>query len=176
MYQCKWCKNRFDEPYIKRWTEDYGEHFEQEVCPDCGDDDIEELVSCECCGENFPEDELYWDGYCESCILEAVTYDRFYKWLIDEDKDETDSGSLEDFMFTKVFRLTRSDVPTHSNFELKDALKNYYDVIIASECDLHDTVGAYKTILETAREYIKDTGNLDNYVEWLNANGLKVGG
>ncbi len=87
MYKCNNCSARFEEPSRKTITyEDYygvsdlfqdSHRMDLLICPECKDDDIEELMQCDICGEFFEEDELIdTDGMvngsvgyvCEQCL------------------------------------------------------------------------------------------------------------
>lgn len=68
MYYCNNCKEEFEEPNRKNITfeEYYGvDHLFHDsnrmdllVCPNCGDDDIEEMKKCDYCEEWTREDDL----------------------------------------------------------------------------------------------------------------------
>ena len=87
MYICNNCDTIFEKPDTKKiYFEDYYKISEimhsrtphnLEICPYCKDDDIEELVVCDGCGEWYREDELHDTegrlnggiGYvCEQCL------------------------------------------------------------------------------------------------------------
>lgn len=68
MFQCNNCNSKFEEPDRKKTTyeSEYGVSdlfisstpFEMLICPNCGDDDLEELVRCPLCREWCSEEEL----------------------------------------------------------------------------------------------------------------------
>lgn len=87
MFKCTKCDNNFFEPNRKKMSyEDYYgvsdlfgnyNYTELEVCPECGDEDLEELGACAICQEWFEKDELIdTDGMingsvgyvCEQCL------------------------------------------------------------------------------------------------------------
>lgn len=74
MYQCAKCYEMFAEPI----ADEVGGYAEEKMyvyrCPDCGSDDIEELLVCECCGTGYIP-KFYGDGtpnhwveLCEDCM------------------------------------------------------------------------------------------------------------
>lgn len=68
MYYCNNCDEQFEEPKINKiiFEEYYGvsnlfpdrHKVDLEVCPNCGDDNIEEMMTCDCCGEWNKQDDL----------------------------------------------------------------------------------------------------------------------
>lgn len=56
---CKTCKTYFDEPIVNI-EEEVG--FREELCPCCGDDNIEETQACKCCGEQTINE------FCDNCM------------------------------------------------------------------------------------------------------------
>lgn len=71
MYKCLECGFVFDEP--ETYRENVGEYCgapayqDYKGCPECKCEDIEKLIACELCGEEFLEDELI-SGVCEHCV------------------------------------------------------------------------------------------------------------
>lgn len=87
MYRCCKCYEMFEEPETKNIiSEEYlginhlfpnQTRMNVDICPSCGDEDIEELRKCDICDEWFSEDELEdTEGMingsvgwcCEQCI------------------------------------------------------------------------------------------------------------
>lgn len=68
MWYCRTCKREFEEPEVERESFEmfYGvshlfptqNYFDHEICPLCGDDDIEEMRECDYCEEWNLEDDL----------------------------------------------------------------------------------------------------------------------
>ena len=67
MFKCWNCGDTFRTPDEKSWTESYGEHFTQQVCPYCGSDDTEEGYACVSCEDDFVEE---YGDLCEACKAE----------------------------------------------------------------------------------------------------------
>lgn len=87
MYKCNNCDERFVEPARKNIVaEDYlgiGNLFPNktrmdiDLCPNCNDDDIEELEQCEICEEWFKSEDLtdtteYINGGCGYCCEQCI--------------------------------------------------------------------------------------------------------
>lgn len=83
MYKCNHCKEVFEKPKTIETTyeEEYGvsglfpdsHQLKYDVCPHCGEDDIEKAIECEECGEYFTKEELevLCDGnICKKCFEE----------------------------------------------------------------------------------------------------------
>lgn len=63
MFICNNC-HEFITPKIH---EDWKHGTTSALCPECGSDDIEEAVQCNCCGEHFESYEINWLGLCKKC-------------------------------------------------------------------------------------------------------------
>lgn len=87
MYKCNNCRSEFEEPSTKNIIAE--EHLgisnlfqtrtrlDIDVCPNCGDEDLEEIQQCEICGEWFNEEELtdtteYINGGCGYCCDQCI--------------------------------------------------------------------------------------------------------
>ena len=159
MYICKKCGEIFDEPDVMRFVEHHGEYDEPwavDYCPECGSDEFEEAECCSNCGEYFAEEDVY-GGMCENCVKDALTADLFFRWAVDGAK-ETKYSTFEDFMYTQIFGLDPSTCPTASSFQMREALKLAYDEF----CDSRDDLD------QVAWKYLKDTANVECFVEWFN--------
>ena len=53
-------------------------------CPHCGADDIAESETCEICGEEHLEDEIY-DGICLDCAWKSIDYKIALQYMEDRD-------------------------------------------------------------------------------------------
>ena len=158
-YKCTRCGETFDEPYFWVWKEHHGDGFYEDWaearCPECYSDDIEEAdTCCDCCGEHFTADELY-SGYCEACVRDALEADRFFRWS-GAGATETEYSSFEDFIFTEIFRISKHSLPKGSSFERREYLKDIYRAV-SKDDDFTDK----------AWQYLKDTANVEDFVEWL---------
>lgn len=87
MYKCNNCDERFEEPERKNiiWEHYLGisnlfpsrTRMDVYICPNCNDDDIEELQQCEICEEWFRENDLtdtteYINGGCGLCCEQCM--------------------------------------------------------------------------------------------------------
>lgn len=90
MYYCNNCKDEFEEPARERTTfEDFygvshlfntSHDFDLLKCPNCGSDDIEEMATCDICGEYCLDNDLVDTeeligggvGYCcPQCVIDC---------------------------------------------------------------------------------------------------------
>ena len=80
MYRCCECGNLFEEGEQAVWEERHGldspPYEKWSGCPVCKGD-YEEVHQCKECGDWHTDDELY-DGWCEKCLRESITYDTFF--------------------------------------------------------------------------------------------------
>lgn len=121
----------------------------------------EETVHCvSCLGEHLA-DELY-DGWCEWCLREAVTFDNFREYLCSTDGGGHNyAAGLRHFMFEIVLDTS---VPEMIGERTTEALLVVYDLKKRNE-----------EFIETCRKYVMDGDDemsRDNsrcdYAEWLN--------
>lgn len=92
MYKCLDCGHIFEEGEESKWSESRGEFWgepcteEMSGCPLC-DGDYEEAFTCEICGSEYTEDELF-GGVCENCINDyRKGFDVCYKIASSEKKE-----------------------------------------------------------------------------------------
>lgn len=125
MYICAKCGEVFETPEYRSWTEhhgDYDEPYGEEVCPGCGSEWYEEAEKCKICGEWHAKDELY-DGYCKDCLLEALTFESFLDFCLNEASDD-EACYLEQFMLERVYGFEKC--PIESSKAYRHALINDY--------------------------------------------------
>ena len=73
MYACNECHNTFSEPLQKgEWQgeKEHGGTVFYDVCPCCGDEDIEKMSVCPLCSEDFKKPDGFGDftgDYCPEC-------------------------------------------------------------------------------------------------------------
>ena len=87
MYKCNNCRSEFEEPATKNViAEDYlgisnlfqsSTRMDIHLCPNCNDDEIEELEQCEICEEWFSYEDLtdtteYINGGCGYCCEQCM--------------------------------------------------------------------------------------------------------
>lgn len=84
---CTYCNRTLDDDEIEPIMEWYGEdryssnssgwYCEGERCKYCGNDELEEAKSCDCCGRDFGAESglIYVDDtyYCKDCAEEVAT-------------------------------------------------------------------------------------------------------
>lgn len=159
MYKCLECGHIFDEGEWSVWSETHGfsdgRYEKQTGCPICRSA-YEKTVSCKRCGGEYLEDELY-DGWCEDCLRDAVTYDLFLEYL-------QETNSLAQFMFVKFYG---TGVPGGMNEKLLGALKDRY-----GRMKNDDRIRGVFEFLTLCKEFVMDDdgdfGRTD-YAEWLNS-------
>lgn len=67
MFKCNSCGAEFEEPRVKRsWSWEFNAYDREELCPECGSDDIEEGRDCPKCGAY----RRYIDDFCTACTQE----------------------------------------------------------------------------------------------------------
>lgn len=112
MFKCAECGHIFEDGEQRTYAEHhpYGDTTADEyfsVCPVCGGE-YEEAKSCERCGGAFLEDELISGYYCKECLRVALNAETFLDFATTGVDSQTDIGTLEDFIFIKVFGLPKS--------------------------------------------------------------------
>jgi len=67
MYYCYDCEMEFKEPDVetKRYPDSPPE--DTSTCPFCGSENIEPLIPCRCCNNDFLPEELNKKGICSEC-------------------------------------------------------------------------------------------------------------
>lgn len=78
MFQCNNCNHKFEEPNVNHTSYEalYGvsslfdssTHYDQQVCPRCGDDDFDELMQCDFCENWVREEDLTEVGLSDTLI------------------------------------------------------------------------------------------------------------
>lgn len=72
-FKCLWCGRVYS--IDEAGTEDQGEGYIALTCPDCGNDEYEEVEQCVDCGEWFDPADLYGPSgecRCEDCLERAA--------------------------------------------------------------------------------------------------------
>ena len=164
MYKCISCGHIFDEGEQKTIQENhpYGDTTAPEyfsVCPCCGCD-FEKTKRCEKCGGEFLEDELFCGYYCKKCLRDALTTENFLWFATEDGQNVNKIDTLEDFVFTKVFGLSRP--PAESSSNLKKWCRKIYMLL--------DSESTIKLIFE----YMDEIPSLwDDFAEYLNEKEAK---
>ena len=151
---CTECKNIFDEGEEKRWTEPHGEPMSG--CPICGGAYVE-AEHCRHCYGDFLEDDLTC-GYCDECINELLTYERFWAYISDRDL-------VADFMFSRLFK---SDVPKYIAPELVNMLDLAFHALASYERRFRKD-----DFMKLCEAYVfDDETNKYDFAEWLEQKGV----
>lgn len=167
-YICADCGHIFEsgEETIKNFD---GEDWA--CCPSCGSTDILDGVRCHECGKVMQEDDAFDGMWCKECLLERLEdYELFFDYLtddyfVDDTKRPDKVGGLEEFVFTAVWKLPDSCIPSVSSFELKEELKSVYYGLVATDrwCTHKDE------FKRTIRDWMTDNKDpdLNDFAEWL---------
>jgi len=139
-YICTECGKDFDLSNVKYYTESHGftdGRFETlSCCPYCGGGYMEAVV-CEHCGNAFSEDDKNMFGsWCKECLLEAVNYETFRQYLLEDWRDFGDVAvtDLEWFIFRDVWGVNDSflsKIDFYSSEYCKRDLLALYDAYVA---------------------------------------------
>lgn len=75
-YICLHCGHTFTEPtnrYNRRWSDS---DDREPCCPNCGSEDIEEVIVCRICGEAHREEDMVgtMGQVCKECFDKSVTF------------------------------------------------------------------------------------------------------
>ena len=138
-------------------------------CPNCGGD-FEDAVDCCECGETFTENELY-DGWCEKCLRETITYDTFFEYC----EANKDDQYLDTFVMCDI--LDCEYVPKISSYEFHDLMVRVYkDRVEQIKRDKAMFGKTYDEIIDACIRFIMDDdGSIgrENYADWLNKREVK---
>ena len=139
-------------------------------CPNCGGD-FEDAADCCECGETFTENELY-DGWCEKCLRETITYDTFFEYC-EANKDEQ---YLDTFVMCDL--LNCDENPKHPSFEFHQLMIKCYKESAESVTSWEKMWGRPHpdAFLDRCIRFIMDDdGSIgrENYADWLNKREVK---
>ena len=140
------------------------------VCPNCGGD-FEDAVECHECGEDFTEDEIYGDKWCEKCLRETINYDTFFEYC-EANKDEQ---YLDIFVMSEL--LGGMDCPDNVSYEFHELMVDTYKARVD---DIKSAMTAsYRAVIDIIPACIRfimdDDGSIgrENYADWLNKREVK---
>lgn len=155
-FKCLECGHIFEEGEEYRWTEMHGEVWCG--CPICrGEFDITE--SCVCCGGQYTSEDLY-DGWCEECLEDAVNYDNFLEYLMEDD------GKYNKLIQFSFLRMLDSSVPESVSAKLIELMREWY---LKKKAD--DLICGSKEFITICKAYVLVEGGSEgkaDYAEWLN--------
>ena len=165
MYRCENCGNLFEEGEQAVWYENQGEcHGVTAMerfsgCPLCHGD-YEEVHQCKECGDWHTEDELY-DGWCEKCLRESITYDTFFEYC----EANKDWQYLDIFMMSEL--LGGMDCPRNISTEFHQLMIETYKRRVSNA----KLLGERFDFLDKCIRFVMDDDGYsgrENYAEWLN--------
>ena len=169
MYKCENCGHLFEEGEQAVWEERHGldtppyEKFSG--CPICKSG-YEEVHQCKECGEWYTEDELY-DGWCEKCLRETITYDTFFEYC------EANKGEQYLDIFVMSELLGGMDCPKNVSYEFHELMVDTYKARVeAIKAALTEEYRKCIDILPACIRFIMDDdGSIgrENYAAWLNS-------
>lgn len=176
-YICNECGFKFDEPLVIR--EDHGIReggYEERdsVCPSCGGS-YEMLSECQKCETECKVEELY-NGLCEKCLRESITYQNALEYMTSGAKHADEVDLLEHFMFSE-FGI--GDYPgKHSSAELKAILKAEYNRRAMTDSwakqKMFEAFTLKRDFMENIRDFIiQDDGGFTKmcFADWLAKKG-----
>lgn len=149
---CLDCGAVFEDSKVKRWTEPHGEPMIG--CPLCGGS-FESAERCEQCGKYYEKGTLF-DGLCEKCLRDSVTYDTALQFLLDTE------NYFNLFMFDSWYQST---VPVIVSSQLREAMIEQFKRIkvrgeLLAEYDFLDAIKQFILV---------DDGNdgKEAFAKWL---------
>lgn len=171
MYKCCECGHLFEEGEQAVWYENQGEcHGVTAMerfsgCPLCHDD-YEEVHQCKECEEWHTEDELY-EGWCEKCLRETITYDTFFEYC------EANKGEQYLDIFVMSELLGGMDCPKNVSWDFHDLMVRVYKDAVENIKRGNILFGnSYRALLDACIRFIMDDdGSIgrENYADWLNS-------
>lgn len=165
MYRCENCGHLFEEGEQAVTYETHGfyqpPYEEIHSCPVCGGD-FKEVRQCKECGEWHTDDELY-DGWCEKCLRETITYDTLFEYC----EANKDDRYLDIFVMCYLLNCDSDEVPKHPSFEFHQLMAETYKRGVANAKLLGEKFGFLSNCI---RFIMDDDGSIgrENYADWLN--------
>lgn len=130
-------------------------------CPHCGANDIAESETCEICGEEHLEGEIY-DGICLDCAWNSIDYKIALQFMEDTD-------CLHDFILTDWFEGGTIDGTSDKlrEFLRETFLRQQADDLLCARTDFLDRCKEF--CMPYYRDRIKRFGPEGmEFVDWLN--------
>lgn len=171
MLICYSCGLAFSEDEALKIVETHHEledKFQEEfyVCPNCHGD-FDEAFQCADCEKWFMDIDIHFGtgdrgkGYCDECLKANVTLDNF-KAFATADTPENESTILTEFVWTKLLKLQKFEMPPHSSKELNTICLCLYNTrqALSEETQNGD-------LLEKVREFVVHW-YADEFVDFLN--------
>lgn len=160
-FKCLECGHIFEDGEEARWTEAHGEQFSG--CPLCRGE-YEETKPCKHCGSEKLDDELY-EGWCEDCLREQITYDTFFDYC----EANNDDHYLDIFVMSDL--LGGMDCPKWISWDFHQLMIDTYKRRVANA----KLLPVDDFLPDCIRFIMDDDGSIgrDNFADWLNGKGVK---
>lgn len=166
--KCLVCGHLFEDGEQAVWEERHGldappyERFNG--CPVCRGD-YDETKPCVSCGSEYTDSELY-EGWCEKCLREKITYDSFFEYC----KDSQNEHDID--VFVMGYLLGGMYCPSNVSSEFHQLMAETYKRRVADAKLLGEQLSGF--LPDCICFIMDDDGSIgrDNFADWLNERGV----